>query len=260
MRTNNSRTKAEKAMNVFIRNLDFSDINARDIGHEICKGGHSYGFAIRNYYLIHYVESGTGRFICDNGNKVYEVGAGQVFVIRPGEVTKYIADKEDPWTYTWVGFDGSLAKKLNELKEPVFKLNTRVFDMLKKAEAYTNMREHYITGCVHILLCDIFEVASFSDKVMYIKNYIESNYMNNIKVEEIAKSARLDRKYLARIFKERTGKTMREYICECRMNEAKKLIDMGYNVNESAIMLGYSDQSTFSRAYKNYHKKSPKEK
>lgn len=108
-------------------------------------------------------------------------------VIFVGEATKYTADMKNPWTYTWVGFDGTLASKLDELSSPVFELNTRVF-------------------------------------------------------------------------KRRTGKTMREYLCECRMKEAKKLLNMGYNVNETADMLGYCDQSTFSRAYKTYHKTSPKSK
>ena len=240
---------------IFLRNMGFTDINPCDLGYQKCQSGHSYGFSIRNYYLLHYVKSGEGIFI--SGDTEYKVGAGEVFLIRPGEITKYTADKKNPWHYIWIGFDGELANKLDEMESPVFKTDIRVFEMLMRADEYKNMREQYVTSCVHVLLCEIFEKAAVTDNVLYIKNYIETHYMSDPRIEELADTVRMNRKYLARIFKERVGKTMREYISECRMKEAKKLLIKGFNVNETAEMLGYSDQSTFSRAYKNYYGNSP---
>lgn len=240
---------------ILLRNLELCDINPRDLGEQMCESGHSYGFAVRNYYLIHYVVSGKGSFIRERER--YEIHAGEAFLIRPGEKTKYIADTYEPWHYIWIGFDGVLAKKLDELENPIFNTDESIFKKLILADAYFSMREQYVAGCVHMLLCDMFEQSEIKDNATLIKNYIETHYMDNIKIEELARSVRLNRKYLARIFKEKTGKSMREYILECRMREGEKLLNSGYNVNEIAMMLGYSDQATFSRAYKHFWNITP---
>ncbi|MEG2356974.1 MAG: AraC family ligand binding domain-containing protein, partial [Clostridia bacterium] len=64
-------------------------------GWENCKSGHSYGPAIRDHYLIHYVASGKGQFTAHGAT--YEIGAGQGFIIYPDQVTFYQADQQEPW-------------------------------------------------------------------------------------------------------------------------------------------------------------------
>lgn len=65
--------------------------------------GHSFGPAVREYFLLHYVVRGKGIF--RRGKREYTLQAGEIFVIRPGEVTYYEADMRDPWEYMWAGFD-----------------------------------------------------------------------------------------------------------------------------------------------------------
>ena len=73
-------------------------------GYEKCEGGHFWGPAVRNQYLLHYVISGKGTYTV--GEETYTLHANECFLIRPGERTYYIADREDPWEYMWVAFDG----------------------------------------------------------------------------------------------------------------------------------------------------------
>ncbi len=73
-------------------------------GQSRCMPLHNYGPTVRPNYIIHYITEGKGCF-CAEGNK-YELEAGQGFLIVPGQQTFYQADKELPWTYLWVGFDG----------------------------------------------------------------------------------------------------------------------------------------------------------
>lgn len=119
----------------------------------------------------------------------------------------------------WIGFDGKVAEELEKLTEPVFQINGAVFEKIKNCKNYYNMRESYLVSCIHLILCQIFESAAEIDVVSSIKNYIDANYMYNIKISDIAKDVNLDRKYLARIYKLKTGYTMKKHIIK---NEWKR--------------------------------------
>ena len=75
-------------------------------GREQCAPGHFWGPAIRPHYLLHVVLHGKGEFFYQE--KKYELSAGDAFLIEPMQTHYYQADKEEPWEYAWVGFDGSL--------------------------------------------------------------------------------------------------------------------------------------------------------
>ena len=82
--------------------------------------------------------------------------------------------------------------------------------------------------------------------------------MEKIKIEEIAASIGLNRKYLSRIFKQKTGLSMQEFLIKKRLTEAKKLIERGYNVGEAGMLCGYGDAFAFSKAFKSFFGESPK--
>jgi len=93
--------------------------------------------------------------------------------------------------------------------------------------------------------------------VRRVKDYIKSSYMRSIRVEEIAESLNLDRRYLSRIFKNETGRTIQDYIISVRMKEAKRLLDEGYGVCETANFCGYSDYSNFFKLFSRECGESP---
>ena len=102
--------------------------------------------------------------------------------------------------------------------------NLEVIELVDDGYTGTNMnrpamRESYLVSCIHLILCQIFESAAEIDVVSSIKNYIDANYMYNIKISDIAKDVNLDRKYLARIYKLKTGYTMKKHIIK---NEWKR--------------------------------------
>ena len=79
-------------------------IEVCDAGFEECEPGHAYGPAVRNYYLIHFVKSGKGVFSV--GGNDYALEKNSAFLIRPGVVSYYRADSDDPWHYAWLGIRG----------------------------------------------------------------------------------------------------------------------------------------------------------
>ena len=72
--------------------------------------GHFWGPAIRPHYLLHVILHGKGTFLYHG--KEYALSSGDAFLIEPMQTHYYQADKEDPWEYAWVGFDGNCVEKI----------------------------------------------------------------------------------------------------------------------------------------------------
>ncbi len=94
--------------------------------------------------------------------------------------------------------------------------------------------------------------------VARIKKYIEQHYKENISREEIAASIFITPNYLSKIFHEKAGITLREYINICRIEEAKRLMTTtDYSVTEIALMTGFENISYFSTVFKRYSGETP---
>jgi two-component system response regulator YesN len=91
------------------------------------------------------------------------------------------------------------------------------------------------------------------------KSYIDSNFSKeNLDLEGIASNIFINLCYLSNIFKKETGKTVIEYLRECRMEKAKKFMDEGAkNLYTIAEKVGYSDPHYFSKCFKKYYGVSP---
>lgn len=92
------------------------------------------------------------------------------------------------------------------------------------------------------------------------KKYIQMNYRKEISLEEIANHVAISSYYLSRIFSKSEGITYKDYLIKLRMEKAKQLLRDGKkSIKEISIEVGYVDQNYFSRAFKKYYHKSPKE-
>nr|WP_325240264.1 AraC family ligand binding domain-containing protein [uncultured Oscillibacter sp.] len=74
--------------NDFTKNIDAMIYTC---GYENCEPGHSYGPLLRNGYMVHYILSGKGVYQCRG--RTFHLGEGEAFLICPGELIYYLADK-----------------------------------------------------------------------------------------------------------------------------------------------------------------------
>ena len=155
-------------------------------GYAQCGPLHCYGPASRPHYLIHFVVKGKGMYQV-SGQKHY-LTAGQGFLIEPGTQTFYQADKDDPWSYLWIGVGGTNAGKyirdigLNS-EQLIFRsesgeeLKKIVLDILKHTESTTS-NLYYLQGRLY----DFFSVLT-KDVVIdtYLGNSKEKKYRSESK-------------------------------------------------------------------------------
>ena len=240
---------------LFLTNRHLQDLNPLLAGTHECDPGYGTQPAIRKHVLIHYVFRGKGTLFINN--TPYPVKQGQAFLITPGTLAHYQADTEDPWYYGWIGFDGALGARFAELP-PVFSLPEEVFRRILRNTNDPSVTEYRMASELFRLYALLFsDPTRLNPHVRQVENYIRSSYMHPIRVEHIAQQLNLDRRYLSRLFKEKTGLSMQQYLLNVRMDEATNYLRQGYSVKECAHMVGYEDVSNFSKLYKRHFGTSP---
>lgn len=262
---------------------NFVDLGLYQFGWEQCKPSHSFGPAARNHYLFHYVISGTGTLYADDSNGVtqtYHIKSKQGFMIFPGQINTYVADKDLPWEYAWIEFDGLRVKEIMEtagltIDNPVYRAHSKDLreEMLNEMLYLTENKDappFHLIG--HLYLIIDYLMRSASDRVIpkgsrlrdfYIHealSFIDHNFQNDITVEDIAAVCGLNRSYFGKIFKDVIGKTPQEFLLNYRMVKAAELLKLtSLSIGDISNAVGYENQLHFSRAFKNVYGISPRE-
>lgn len=239
---------------ILLMNRHLGDLNPIITGCEECEAGHSWS-GVRSYTLIHYVVSGKGVFC--KGGKEYAVSAGQAFIITPDEMVSYTADKGDPWVYRWIGFDGALSGEFAKLGA-VCEIPEEALGVFCHSGNDSPAPEYRIAADLFTLYAALFEpTRTKRHYVRRVKDYVNAMYMQELRVEKIAIQMGLDRRYLSRIFKEKEGLGIGEYIASVRVAHAKEFLKKGTSVGDTALLCGYGDGFTFSKMFKKHEGVSP---
>ncbi len=256
----------------------FQDLYLCTAGKSVCFSEHSFGPDVRRNYLIHYILSGYGSFVTED--KQYRLCPGQGFFIEPGWTTCYRADKEEPWTYVWVGFNGTQAAELVKGLGlgrgcPVFscaaskELEEAVEHLLLSApsDALLSLNQHrYLLAFLHVLAQNLAsepEAAAAGESrgnyhIDKALNFIRANYANQIHVQDIAAYLGISRYHLCRLFKESVGCSPQEYVASFCLGQARELLTTTeISVGEVALLCGYSNVEVFSKAFKKKYLTSP---
>ncbi len=246
--------------NIHIRDRRFADLNPVILGWDRCAPSYAFGPTVREYYLMHYIVSGGGCF--ENARGRYDLSPGQIFLIRPGEVTYYRASDTDPWHYIWIGFTGALAARLEAVPDVLTLSAADRFPAMLRCTQLDSMREEYLAGQLFLLFAELFgeKAASSARAPGYTErvfNYIEKNYMQQLSVEALASEMNINRRYLSRIFRQDYGMSVKEYITAVKMKHAKSFLADGCSVSQAAAMTGYNDVFNFSKMFKKHFGYSP---
>lgn len=240
-------------------------------GYEKCESGHFWGPAVRPQYLLHYVLSGRGVYTVRG--ETYALQKDECFLIRPGELTVYTADKDDPWAYMWVAFDGfdvlEILRRTGFISQYVVRLeNGALFaQYLQELIAEFNAGSLFkVMSCFYGAMSVLEKTAKggvYTREYEYVNKaigYIKSNYGYPIQIHDLARYIGIDRTYLYRIFTASENMSPKQYLMQVRINAAKKMLLTGaYSVAETALSCGFADSASFCGRFKRCTNKTPKE-
>jgi len=122
---------------------------------------------------------------------------------------------------------------------------------------------------LHVLACLLFEetlqpprpvaVGLQQQAVQRACDFIQDNYRDGLTLEQIAGVACLSPFYFQRVFVRQTGLSPHEYLLQCRLRHARRLLAGGLPPSMAAVESGFYDQSHFNRCFKRVYGLAPGE-
>ena len=202
--------------------------------------------------------------------QTFAVAPGDLFFARPNQLIRYTADEQQPWEYSWVGFNGACAHKLAAQlpfcdDAPVHHTQDpdgmrRALSAIYSSRGLQPQDEAAMVGYLYLFISSLMRenieskphsTSSSSQYVLNAIKYIQFNYSHDISIDDVAKSVGVSRSHLYRVFMLNVGQSPIDYLTEYRINEACKLLRTGsLSIAEVAISVGFFDQFYFSRVFK----------
>lgn len=248
---------------VIVSKKNYHGYNPVQFGYEDCAPSHSFGPAIRDFWLLHYVISGTGTFTREG--VTHTVKSGEIFVIPPFVQTYYEADKENPWHYQWIGFESDQPLPEALVKNHIIKFKNagKIFEDMERCRNMSTGQTAFLSSKIWELMAVILEAerdeTADNDFVQKAIQCMHSEYMYDISVAGLAKRFNVDRCYFSSLFSENVGISPSQYLINLRLEKAADLL-AGHkeSVSVVALSVGYSDIYNFSKAFKKKYGVSPK--
>lgn len=99
-----------------------------------------------------------------------------------------------------------------------------------------------------------------SRRVQKVKEYINENYSKNLTLSDLADLVGMSPVSFSRFFRQRTGRTLTDYIVDIRLGyAARMLVDTTKNISEICYECGFNNLSNFNRTFKTKRNYTPRD-
>ena len=131
-------------------------------------------------------------------------------------------------------------------------------------ESFIKSGIHSILGFLYrnniLLNADTYFNFKYVDKVLPALSYIDSNYAEQLTLEQISEHLNFNTYYFCRLFKKATNSTFTEYLNFVRVCKSEKLLtSSSMSVSDISLDVGFSSVSYFNRVFKRFKGCSPNE-
>tara|TARA_R110001606_G_scaffold223962_1_gene371966 strand:+ start:2433 stop:3320 length:888 start_codon:yes stop_codon:yes gene_type:complete len=249
-----------------------------DLGH-YPKANHHYRRRKRgsNEYILIYCTKGQGEIILDDIK--YIISPNEFFIIPKKVKHEYRADESDPWTIYWFHFNGVLAKELfqrykatdakNYKNTPFSKEKIILFEKIFNLFDHNNLEnqiEYANLLSLSFISTFIYQDSDFkvnrsdNDNIINsIKNFLLDNLDKNFTLDEVANKFNYSKSYLHTKFKSNTGYPIMVFFNLKKTQKACEYLNYtDLSIKEISYKIGFDDPLYFSRIFKNFMGKSPR--
>ncbi|WP_210466385.1 helix-turn-helix domain-containing protein [Rufibacter roseolus] len=265
------------------RGIHVADLQAHRQTHAFVQAPHKHDF-----YLLLWVRSGQGTHTIDFTQ--YEATPGSVFFLTPGQVHAWDLTPETEGTLLFFSpeFYRGGQEKDNLRQFPFFRtwqhppvLYASAQDLAPIEQLLQQMQHEYTQAAsfqtdalraylelLLIRLARLYQAApvqleenSWPFQLYQLENLVEQHYLEHQSVKFYAQALHLSPKYLNELCKENLGKTTTDLLKERLLLEAKRLLTHSphLNIAQVAQVLGFEDNSYFSRFFKKHTGNTPEQ-
>ncbi|MDQ6660916.1 MAG: AraC family transcriptional regulator [Chloroflexota bacterium] len=232
---------------------------------------HTFAPHTHEGYVIGVIEQGAEQFAYRRSQHVAPVGS--IVFINPGEMHTGSSAAEHGWTYR------TLYPSIELLQRAVSDLTGRQRDIpffadpvVHDPEMMTEIllthraleeqasaleRESRLLWTLSRLLVryadDHPHPRPFAKEhmgIQHVRSYLEENYAENISLEQLAAIAHLSPFHLLRSFRDQVNLPPHAYQIQLRIMHAKHMLRLGLPCIDTAIAVGFADQSHFTKHFK----------
>lgn len=262
--------------NEFIdRNECLGDVKIVQIGETCLDKGASIEEHIQICHEVTLVVSGKGILTADQERN--ECSVGDIQIVSKGTKHGIISNPDSRLRYIHFAFDfnDSSPQVLSEFYGQCKNVMLRdsgnikaVLDMLVDEYAdnadFTDIMRNSLAHAALVLIwrranaqtsvCrPIISGNPLGNTVYNIIKYIDSNIDVKLTVNNVAKKFSYSDEYISRLFKEKTGVSLKQYIIATKMKYAQTLVsEKKCSLKEITELMGYASTQAFCKAFKKY--------
>lgn len=233
---------------------------------------HSFAKHMHDGYAIGVIERGALAFSYRGEHVV--APAGHINLVIPGEAHDGAAASDEGWTYRMFYLAPELLEQAvyeisgKTKKMPFFAAGTvqddelacfiRRFHRQLETAALPFMEQEslLLTLLTEFIVRHGQErfvsrgIGKENQTVSRAREYIEDRYTQNISLKSLSEHCRLSPFHLIRVFKNDMGVPPHVYLKQIRIKRAKELLARGFSPAFAAQETGFTDQSHFSKQFK----------
>jgi AraC-like DNA-binding protein len=218
-------------------------------------------------YNLHLVFSGEGYVRVSN--RTYKMTPGTGFLFGSEAVQTYGADPDNPWDIRWIHFDGKGADSLLDGysgKEGwIFHFTNSetlsgIMDrMLAMCGPFQPDNEPRLAIFMYELLVELLHNASpwngttggkDKPRILHTAEFIRIRCADKLSLADMARHAGYSEHHFSRMFHRVMGRTVTQYLNECRILTAKRmLVSSRTTIKEIASASGFRQSSYFIKMF-----------
>ncbi|MDP9712503.1 UNVERIFIED_ORG: AraC-like DNA-binding protein [Pseudomonas fluorescens] len=252
--------------------LPFIEARAIADGREVCYSRHSHA-----HFSIGAITAGRSTYVHEQSS--FEVAAGTVVLMNPGDVHACNPIDDQPWSYLMLYVETPWLTDLQHQLGFSAELEFRRFadTHLNDARLFRDLNGLYsvLVDDQQDVLCKQSAAVEFFSELQLRLNPIEPPLREpNCKLEraadfirqhctvllsldDICAAAELSPSYLIRAFKQHFGMTPHAFLVNQRIQFARERLRRGQLIADVALEAGFADQAHFQRAFKQHLAATP---
>lgn len=208
-------------------------------------------------------------------DQVYDLCPGDLLIIPPGRMHRpVIANERAAYErmVLWVELDyiaridsaaGELQAALRGIGANGYRVPLRGDDLIFAASLFRRIVKMerggvFTSSAIRLYLKDAFEAYSLVEKeargetavIPQVIRYLTEHFREPLRLDDLAARFFISKSYLNRHFKAYTNATAYAYLMALRITHARRMLRAGATAAEAGRECGFSDYSTFYKAFK----------